>query len=89
MSAEESTVPKMTECEQTAAEIERRQARDDDAWLRGFATALVEMHHGLLGAGLDEHLVRFARSAKLTLVEARRVGLVAADIERLRKAGVR
>lgn len=59
-----------------------------DAWLAGFATALVEMHRGLIAAGHDAHLVKVARESGLTLAEARRVGVIPQDIERLRRAGV-
>ncbi len=60
----------------------------DIAWMLGFATALVEMHRGLLAAGVDSHLARVARDAGLTLAEARRIGVLPADVERLRRAGV-
>lgn len=64
------------------AEVER------DAWLRGFAMGLAEMHRALIFAGHDAHLVSVARSAGLTLADAARVGVDAHDIDELRSAGV-
>lgn len=60
-----------------------------DAFLRGFALGLVEMHGLLIAAGHDAGLCKVAREAGLTLAEARRVGLLPDDIKRLRRAGVR
>jgi len=54
----------------------------------GFATALAEMHLGLIAAGPDPHLVRVARDAGLTLAEAHRIGAHPAYVESLRREGV-
>lgn len=61
----------------------------EDAWLKGFAVALAEVHRQLIDNGEDTSLCRVATGAGLTLREARRVGVDPYDIKRLRKAGIR
>jgi len=74
----------------TIEAVDRRTGQDEDAdaFLRGFATALAEMHRGLIAAGDDPHLARVARDCGLTLSEARRIGVNPRDVERLHRAGV-
>jgi len=64
------------------------EGHERDAWLAGFATALAEMHRGLIFAGRDPHLGSVARQAGLTLAEARRIGVHPLDLEHLQRAGV-
>jgi hypothetical protein len=60
-----------------------------DALVRGFAMGLAGMHAQLILAGHDEGLCRLAREMRLTLAEAKRVGVMEIDLARLRAAGVK
>lgn len=60
----------------------------DNAWTRGMATGLAEMHRLLVG-GNDSNKVReVALDHGLTLVSAQEAGLEEGDLEELRRAGV-
>ena len=60
----------------------------DRAWVRGFATALAEVHR-LLAHGNDASgICRIAREAGVDLASARAAGVSLRDIATLREAGV-
>ena len=58
------------------------------AWIRGFSTALAEMHRLLLHGNNSSGVCRIAREAGVSLNRARKAGVVEYDIAELAKAGV-
>lgn len=65
------------------------QRQNEDAeWIRGFATALAEIHRLLAGGNNSEGVCEIARNAGLSLKGLERAGLSDFDLRELRKAGV-
>lgn len=60
-----------------------------NAWIKGFATALAEMHRLLIAGGDSAGVRAVAKGACLTLAMARAAGVSPFDLKELRKAGVR
>lgn len=60
-----------------------------DAWVRGFAVALAEMHRLLLSGNDSTGVCKVAREAGVTLKVARSAGVSNLDLKELKKAGVR
>jgi hypothetical protein len=58
------------------------------AWIRGFCTALADMHRLLLHGNNSEGLREIARSAGVSLNSARRAGPAKWDVDELVKAGI-
>ncbi len=60
----------------------------EKAWIRGFATALAEMHRLLLGGSNSSGVCAVARGAHLSYRAAQQAGVSAYDMSELTKAGV-
>jgi hypothetical protein len=72
-----------------APRLNRQTSRNDrDSWLRGFATALAEMHRRLLGGSDSSGARAVAQAAGLTIKSARAAGVSAFDLKELKKAGI-
>ena len=64
----------------------------DSMWTRGVAAAFAsfaEMHQGLIDGSDPDGVQRVATACGLTIAYARRCGVPAYDLKRLRKAGIR
>jgi hypothetical protein len=87
---------RLGDCVLAKLNIEKRKPRnnkhatrnDRDAWLRGFATALAEIHRQLLGGNDSSGVCAVARAAGLTITSARAAGVSAFDLKELKKAGI-
>jgi len=60
----------------------------EKAWIRGFCTALAEMHRLLSGGRNSSGVCDVAKAASVSLREAREAGVAGWDLVELAKAGV-
>lgn len=66
----------------------KSNADERSAWVRGFSTALADVHRCLLRGFGSREVVVVCRAASLTLSEAKRCGVSSYDLRELRRAGV-
>lgn len=62
---------------------------EGEAWIRGFVTALADMHRRLIRGNDSSSVRRVANAAGVTIKSARSAGVSAYDLKELRKAGIR
>ena len=63
-------------------------SKTEKAWIRGFCTALAEMHRLLLGGCNSSGVRGVAKAAAVSLREAKQAGVPEYDLAELVKAGV-